>query len=193
MFNLNISDIIWLKMIPFEKAQEKGMRLNFDEGVMFGKNVYLAPWTNVFYEFGDKSSKGLGWHDSRIWYPKKEIKIMEDLYVLDTSVMKTIEARALLVHRDLKKGIKTPKEIAKYLLKKESRARYMTNGRGDKIYTSSFDEFIVSISPTHYLHFGENELLAKDVAIGFQKTLKDLLDGRNPQVRRDMESYLRKN
>lgn len=188
-----MDEINWLKMIPFEKALSRGMRLNVDEGVMFGNNIYLAPWTNVFYEFGDQSSKGLGWHDSRIWYPKKDIQVIDDLYVLDTSMMRTIEARALLVHRNLEKGIKTPKEMAKYLLKKEPRARYMTNGKGDKIYTPTFDEFIVSISPTHYLHIEENESLAKKIAIGFQKNLKDLLAGRNPQIRRDMESYLRKN
>lgn len=148
--------------ISFEEAKEKNMILNSNEIVIFPKNVSLFPWPNVFYWANHPNKRGLGWHDSRISYPNNEIKIKNNLYVIDTHIAKDEEAQEL-VYKDSSLNKKTQKEIAEYLSEKEPKAHYMTTGHGREIYTPSFGPFIMSISPTHYLHFpGNKKSLAED-------------------------------
>lgn len=181
-------------IISIEDAYKKNMKLDSNEVVILSEGTYLLPWTNGFYKVDENDSSGLGWHDSRILYPKKDIQIYDNFYVIGTNLARTIDVKDLLFHKDSKKGIKNNEEMMEYLSKKEPRAHKMSFGDRSNIYTTSFGDFIVSISPTHYICFDENlEQFAKESSKNFHSTIEDILAGINPSLRRNMNFDPRKN
>ncbi|OYT36888.1 hypothetical protein B6U91_00025 [Candidatus Pacearchaeota archaeon ex4484_71] len=173
----------YLKILPFNDFLD-GEPLTYDVGFKVGEGVFLLPWkNNLFDVLEEGDSRGLGWHDCRVHNPEGEIKVYEDLYVLDTYGAKTMEARALIFHRNPEKGLKNSEERMRYLLKKKPRAHRMWDSTFGSIYTPAFGNFIVSISPTHYIHFNEdNEGLAKKMAGELYAVMGDFVKGRDPYL-----------
>jgi hypothetical protein len=119
------------------------------------------------------------WRDKRVYYPFKEIKILDNFYVVDTSACEINELLDFFYVRDKDDSkFKSSLEMARYLSEKNLEI-FNFESNSENYYTIRFGGFIISNHPEKYNFFKDYEF-ALMASCEFYNLLNSFLEKGKP-------------